>query len=389
VFGLEYLAHPLQTARTARKRLRAQFQLRRFAAQSDARFRDDPRYQLQNVTNGFASRLDDFGDDTELLRRICAAYARTIADERHAPSCYEPSPWWQKTRRASLREVMKALQSGDTGALNRMYRNFFRDPCGAGLVSVPFGMSKALLGQRMKDVHGHAYLGDALSRLDYWNSRTGGSFELHDLVAPNIGNPYGVLLNDTLIGYRAEYHHYCAHEILKLNSSRGVVAEIGGGYGALAYYLLRDGGKLTYLNFDVPESVALASYYLMKAFPSRKFTLYGETELTEDTIANSDGLLLPAFALQKIPSGIVSVSLASHVLRDLAPDALAAYINFVSRSTQNYFVYFGHEVTLASISRLLESSRGPVHSQVRASSWNCHTVPEFREAEGIYGFPRK
>ncbi|HUE42200.1 MAG TPA: putative sugar O-methyltransferase [Candidatus Sulfotelmatobacter sp.] len=284
---------------------------------------------------------------------------------------------------------MRALRNGHTDALHRMYRNFFRDPCGAGLVGVPFGNRKAYFRRKMKDVHRRAYLGDALYRLDYWNSRTGGGFDLHDLAAPNIGNPYGILLNDTLIRFSAEYHHDCAHEILKLNSTRRVVAEIGGGYGALAYYLLRDGGKLTYMDFDVPESIALASYYLLKAFPSRNFTLYGEREFTEEAIAASDALLLPSFAMQKIPSGIVNVTLASHVLSDLSRDARAAYTDFVSRSTQDHFVYFGSEAGVASLFRLLQTSCGCAHPQLRASDWNRHKVPDFREVQVTYRFPGK
>ena len=370
-------------------RVRMRLHLRRFAAQSETRFRDDGRYQLDNVTNGFTSRLDDSGADTEVLRRICTAYARTVADERDAPTCYEPTPWWKENRRDSLHEVTRALKGGDTGALHRMYSNFFRDPCGAGLVGVPFGDREEYFRHPMKDIHRRAYLGDALFRLDYWKSVTCGSLELCDLAVPNVGNPYGVLLDDTLIRFSAEYHHYCAYEILKLNSSRRVVAEIGGGHGATAYYLLRDAEKLTYLNFDVPESIALASYFLLKTFPSKVFTLYGEKELTEETIAASDVLLLPAFALQKIPLGIVNVTFASHVLNDLSRDALAAYIGFVSRTTQDYFVYFGNERAVAPISRHLQASRGCAPPQIRPSDWNRHKIPDYREVEAIYEFRGK
>jgi putative sugar O-methyltransferase len=384
---IKHLAHPMRTAQIAKMRMRDHIQIRRFAAQSDARFQDDWRYQLHHVTNGFAPRIDDSSDDTEILRRICAAYARTIADQRLEPLWYEPTRWWKEIRRSSLSEVLWALQNGDTDALQRMYRNFFRDPCVAGLVGVPFGMWKAYFHHQMKDLHRRAYLGDTLYRLDYWNSRIGGSSDLHDLSGPNIGNPYGVMLSGTLVRYSAEYHHYCAHEILKLNCSRRVVAEIGGGYGALAYYLLRDGGKLAYVDFDVPESVALASYYLLKAFPSMNVTLYGEKELTEETIATSDVVLLPTFAMQKIPTRVVNVTFASHVLGDLAPNALAAYMNFVSRSTQDYFVYFGDESAVASISRFLcQSDRSCAPPQLRASDWNRHKAPDVREVEGTYRF---
>ncbi len=386
---IEDLARPLRAARNAKMRFQVQLQLRRFAAESEARFRDDPRYQLQHVTDGFASRFDESNDDTELLRRICAAYAKAVEAQRHEPLWYEPTSWWEETRRASLREVMRALGNGDTDALHRMYGNYFRDPCATGLVGVPFGDREDYFRHPIKNVLRRAYLGDALHRLDYWKAVTNGNVEVCELAAPNIGNPYGVLLDGTLVRFSADYHHYCAYEILKLFSSGRVVAEIGGGHGATAYYLLRDAGKLTYMSFDVPESIAIASYFLLKAFPSKNFTLYGERELTEETIASSDALLLPAFGLQKIPLGIVDVTFASHVLNDLSRDALAAYIDFVSRTTQNYFVYFGNERGVASISRLLQASRGCTPPQVRPLDWNRHKMPDYREVEAIYEFRGK
>jgi hypothetical protein len=75
------------------------------------------------------------------------------------------------------------------------------------------------------------------------------------------------------------------------------------------------------------------------------------------------------------------------VLGDLAPGALAAYVNFVSASTLDYFMYFGGEAVVASISRILrESDRRYADPRVRASDWNRHKVADIREVECAYGF---
>jgi hypothetical protein len=58
-----------------------------------------------------------------------------------------------------------------------------------------------------------------------------------------------------------------------------IVVELGGGFGGLAYYLIRDNPQVTYLDFDLPEATALASYYLMRSLPSLSIQLYGEVDL--------------------------------------------------------------------------------------------------------------
>lgn len=44
--------------------------------------------------------------------------------------------------------------------------------------------------------------------------------------------------------------------------------------------LLRDDPDITYVDYDLPEATALASYYLMKSLPDRNFRLYGEGEIS-------------------------------------------------------------------------------------------------------------
>lgn len=384
---LKHLVHPFRTAGIAKMRLLNHLHMRRFASHTDTRFQGDSRYDLQNVTNGFVPRLNDSTGDISLLQRICAAYRKTIEDQRLAAGHCEPTEWWREMRRTALGPVMRALQNGDIGALQTMYKNFFRDPCAAGLVGVPFGMWKACFHGPMKDVHRRTYIGDALYRLDYWTSRTGGSFGLSDLAGPEIGNPFGVLLNGTLVRSGTEYQHYCAHQIRQFRSARCVVAEIGGGYGGLAYYLLRDAQGLTYVDFDVPESIALTSYYLAKAFPSLKFALYGEKELTEETVATSDVVLMPLFEMPRMPAGSVNITVASHVMGDLPPSALEDDMKFVVRSTRNYFLYFGDRHAADAISIFLgKSGNGHGPWETRASDWNRHKAPNVSEVECIYDF---
>jgi hypothetical protein len=140
---LKDLLHPGRSAHVARLRLWAHINLRLFAFHSQRHFKGDPRYDLKNVTEGFVPRFDRSSDDTDLLERICRAYARTISRPQPVPACYEPTEWWKDLRQTCLGPVMRALEEGNVGALRVMYSRFFRDRCATGLTGVPYGMLKA------------------------------------------------------------------------------------------------------------------------------------------------------------------------------------------------------------------------------------------------------
>jgi putative sugar O-methyltransferase len=373
---LKYLRHPVRTANAAKGMLAARLNMWRFATHGARRFRDDARYDLQNVTDGFASRIDDSQNDEELLERICAAYIKAMEQQQLVSETYKATEWWEQVRLRSLGPVTRALQMRDIESLQKMYRNFFRDPCSAGLLGVPYGMSNAYFCGTIKDVHRSFYLSHALYRIDYWMTQTDNRFALRNLAGPEIGNPFGALVGGTYLRVGAEYAHYCAHRIDSLlGSEKATVAEIGGGFGGMAYYLLRDRPSVTYLNFDVPESIALSSYYLLKAFPHLNFLLYGEKELTGEVIDRADVVLMPVFELAAMPARTIDVTFSSHALSDISSESMVEYLNNIAQMTREYFLYIGNSHASKSISQLISQNHSSFNLiETRSSGWHSHKI---------------
>jgi putative sugar O-methyltransferase len=372
----KYLLHPIQTAKRAKALFTTRLGMWKFARHGELRFKGDPRYDLQNVTDGFASRIDTTNDDTELLERICIAYNKAIKRQQSAPEVYRPTDWWQQVRQQSLGPVVQALLTQDIAALRAMYRNFFRNSCSTGLLGAPFGMAKAYFGGNIKDFHRRFYLSHVLYRYDYWKQQTEGRFPLRDLYGPGIGNPFGVQIDGTHIHVGAEYAHYCAHRIgSMIPNGPATVAEIGGGYGSMAYYLLRDRPDLTYIDFDVPESIALSSYYLLKAFPNLRFLLYGEEEMTSQVIARADVVLMPASEIAAMPAASIDVSFSSHAMSDLSVEAMEVYLNNIDRITRDNFFCIGKQQSSEVISDLIaREHRSFQLAETRSSGWHSHKI---------------
>jgi hypothetical protein len=224
-----------------------------------------------------------------------------------------------------------------------------------------------------------------LYRIDYWRMQTGDRFTVADLSGPAIGNPFGVVIEGTLVRPEAEYQHYCAHKICGLlDSKTATVAEVGGGFGGVAYYLLRDRPGTTYVDFDVPESVALTSYYLMKAFPQLRFLLYGEEELTNEAISRSDVVLMPLWELANMPLACADVTFSSHAMSDLSPEGMVDYLHHVAHMTKDYFLYVGG----ASGKGMSDLVDRHCHSlklvETGYSGRHAHRLSGIREVESVY-----
>lgn len=378
---LKRLRHPVRSLRTAKAMAVMRCQMWKAAAEGSRRFGDDTRYNLGSVETGFLPSTLAFPDDSVLLERICDAYARATERRAPAPDPYGASPWWEEVRRQRLEPVRQALRSRQISTLQAMYRNFYRDPCSTGLIAVPYGMTDAYFGKTIPKLQRRYYLFEVLHRVDRWRSETGGRFPLSALAAPDVGNPFGAVIEGTRVEAAAPYRHYCAYKISGLlNAALPRVVEIGGGFGGTAYYLLRDRPQVHYCGFDVPESLALTAYYLMRALPHLSFALYGE-EAEKAGIA--DVTLLPLFELPNAATQSADVTFSSHAMTDISRGSLAEYLTQVARITRHYFLHIG--VDTASIPDAIKGRDDHFAlMEQRRSGWNTHKPSGVADLECLY-----
>lgn len=385
----KHFRHPIRTLAAAKNLFAAHVNMRILGARGEARFRNDPRYGLRSLRDGFASRLN-VSDDSAILQRICNAYIRAVQREPSVRSAYQPTRWWNEIRQRSLAPVRRALTSRDIAALNAMYRNFFRDPCSTGLIGVPPKMGGAYLGAPVDDRYSRLFLSNALHRVDYWREVTGDHFALRDLAGPDVGNPFGVSIEGVLIRSGTEPQHYFAQRIADLlPTGRAIVAEIGGGFGGMAYYLLRDRPEISYCNFDVPESIALASYYLLKSFPHWKFLLYGEDELSAAPLGRYNAILLPTFEIESVPPKSVDLTFSSHTLSDLERSCMGEYLEHIVRITRKSFLYVGRSAESRPVQTLIRHGYPRFKlSGERPLEWNKQKLLNDNEVECLYQISR-
>ncbi len=370
---------------TIRQRVVRRAEISRIIRRGRRRFSGDARFNLQIVEQGFAPRPTGAADDAALLRRICDAWSKAAEQQAAVSEAFQPHAWWRVTQERNLEPARRALAAYDFDSLRGMYRNLFRDRCSAGVCGLPLSRVDASspVSKSSKELH----LIDALHRIDHWRTRTGGRFDIADLKPPDIGNPFGIVLDGVLVRSGSEDQHYCAHRIIDLLPSLegSVVAEIGGGFGGMAYYLIRDRPGTTYLNFDLPETIALASYYLLSAFPDAKATLYGEAPLDPETLRSSRVILMPAFAMPQVPAGSVDVAFNARILSDLSPVSLHTYLAEIARTTRGHILHLNRtQGSLAADAWFAANAPNFKLLETRVSEWNNARTLHPNEMEYLY-----
>jgi hypothetical protein len=162
------------------------------------------------------------------------------------------------------------------------------------------------------------------------------------LSAPRTGNPWGLGFGDVVLLPTTASHYYCSQRILGLagDTSAPLIAEIGGGFGGMAYFLLKDRSDLVWIDFDLPEVLLVASYYLMCAFPERKFLLYGETDdYSVASLKRFDAVFLPNFMLPCLDDNSVDVFSNTRSFSEMDRPTIDENLKHVIRSTRQYFYH--------------------------------------------------
>jgi putative sugar O-methyltransferase len=388
-FRMNYktLLKPRKLIAVLKQRLAIRAALNRSIKLGVVRFRSDPNWRPDLVPGNFAPRKSPPQDDSALLKRISVAYQKAKLAQRSASETYNVSNEWIHIYERKLGPVMKALSEGDIPELDRIYSNFFRDSCSTGLAGLPSNLEKKYYGSRIRNRYVKIALIEALHRFDLWKQRTANAYTVKDLVSPIIGNPYGATIDGEFLRPGFDYHHAYAHEMKQLLASTGkyLIAELGGGFGGLGYYIVRDIPEMTYIDLDLPEAIALASYYLIKAFPDLPVALYGEIELNQETLNKYRIVMMPSFEITKMANKSVGITFNSYSLAEMSPSTIEEYIAELTRITSGYFLHINHSRnSVVSADNFGVEDRGFQLIRRRLAGWTVGLNPDSDEFEYLY-----
>ena len=249
----------------------------------------------------------------------------------HSPAAYTPARDWKRILDTEWRDYRKDIEERDIGSLAKKLRNFFRNEALSGFWG-DTNMFATFVSQ--KDPGRSARASLMFKQYSTWRELFP-NVGLEALGAPSIGNPWGYSIDGTLLYEPVfEYHYHASY----INSLIGeietpTVLEIGGGFGGLAYHLLRRNRSIKYIGLDLPENALLQAYYLLSAFPDLRVLTFGPDmpAITRETLAEYDAIILPNFCLPEIENALCDVVVNIRSFGEMSIDTLREYFAQIER----------------------------------------------------------
>ncbi|RLI99458.1 MAG: hypothetical protein DRP08_07150 [Candidatus Aenigmatarchaeota archaeon] len=297
----------------------------------------DPLYSFHMLESGLKDNpMGEFnGERRNIIERIFKAYEKAKKDQESVVFPYQVHGLWESILKRSFYDFMKAFHNRDYKAADRILSNFFRDKISLGLCDRYENLNLKL--------HKIDFINVVVAKYRLWEEFKREETNLEPL--PPVGNPFGYIIEGKLTNPDALRHIYYADRIEALldDVKDPIIAEIGGGFGGLAYFISKRGFK--YIDFDIPEVCIIASYYLLNALPEKNIKLYEEYDIRNirNGVDQYDILIMPNFEIQKLPELSVDMFFNSYSFTEMDEWTVCEYYRQIERTCRKYFLHVNNE----------------------------------------------
>ena len=276
--------------------------------------------------------------ESEIVRRIFESFSKMKRDQKDANKIYFPSSLWQSQIDISFSYLNKGIKNNDIETFHYFLANFGSWPKYTGVTH------STLIHKYHKSLMGRRYLQNRFyNNMNVWkwfNEKK----DISLLSCPQYGNQSGSIIDGHFIGFGSFFNEIYGSLLSELLSEieAPIITELGGGCGIWSYFILRKLKNFCYLDFDLPETLCLAAYYLMKTFPDKKVLLYGEDQFSTDLYNKYDLIFLPNYEIEKIKNKNIDLFLNKNSLGEMHKDVVKAYLKIITNCSK-YFFHMNHE----------------------------------------------
>lgn len=279
-------------------------------------------------------------NELQIVSSLMASFRAAKEAQQNAAEPYLPGADWKRMLESEWLPYYEAIEEDNVSLVATMLRNFFRNEGLSGF----WGRDRMF--DRFTALNGRRSIARAQMmrrQYDAWHAALP-AVPVGELEAPRIGNPWGYVIEDRLLYEPVFEYNYQAHQFARLLRylRSPIILEIGGGFGGLAYHILKRIPGAQYIGFDLPENMLLQNYYLRCAFPELRVLSYSPDVLaiSRKALSEYDIALLPNFLLPQVESEIADLVINVRSLSEMLPDTISEYLRQIERVTR---VFFFHE----------------------------------------------
>ena len=159
---------------------------------------------------------------------------------------------------------------------------------------------------------------------------------------PRMGNPFIINYNSLEISQdicNSIHEYYSTTSLIKLKK-KAQIAELGAGYGRLAYVFLKALPQITYTIIDIPPALYISQMYLSKVFPKETIftfrTFKSFTNIKNNFEKSRIRFLLP-HQLEMIPKKYFDLTINISSMHEMSKPQITNFINLFDKTGSGYF----------------------------------------------------
>lgn len=308
-----------------------------------------------------------------------------VKELRHAPKLYRPSEYWETLNDRHISHLNKYgikcfkrsinkeyFDWGPTGIIPYQLAPIFSEIIKGNIL--PLFQSKFIEeGSSWKPFHQFqflskliykiyvAYIYDYTTRIDHFNI-------LKKISEPKIGAPLLIkyrnkCISQNLVNSVQEFYSITKQINVKQNLE---IAEIGAGYGRLAYVFLKTLPLTNYCIIDIPPALYVSQTYLQKLFPKDSFFFFRHfdnfNDVKEDFTKARIKFLMP-HQIPYLPDNLFNIAINISSFHEIRRDQIKNYIQQIDRLTNGYFYFKQWKKSNAKDNDFMREDEYPIPSK--------------------------
>lgn len=221
-----------------------------------------------------------------------------------------------------------------------------------------------------------AYLYDYVSRIDNFKL-------LKKFPEPRFGGPL-------LVNYRRQFisqdlcnsvhEFYSISEKININKNNFLeVAELGAGYGRLAYVFLKALPNINYCIIDIPPAIYVAQEYLKEIFPKERIFLFRHfkdfQEIEKDFKRARIKFLMP-HQIEYLPKEYFDLMINISSLHEMSRDQIKNYLIRIDYLTKSYFYSKQWKKSHATDNDFIREEEYPIPSKWKKIFDRTHSIQD-------------
>ncbi len=309
--------------------------VRKFSIQNQEQLATATCFSVERVVTEVIPNAKELENRHEnIVHEVFQAYKNAKDSSNIAQKDLQVGENWFEFLKRTRPKFYEVMKNNDLKKLEGLLENFYRNEMSTGILGGEEGFNLF--------INDSNYIANFRNIFNTWKNSVK-NHNLTNVACPEVGNPYGILLDGYVIHPNNFLNHYRSEFTMRLlsDNKKSIIVEVGGGYGGYARSLFHSNFNGVYINFDLPENLLVSSYFLKLLYPEKKILCYENNiqQIDEQLLSKYDVILMPHYMIEKMVERSADLCINTISFSEMDYDNIQYYVDNFSRIAKKYIYH--------------------------------------------------